>query len=53
MADLTDEQLALVRDEIGDAEPPTDDEHPYRVPVTVESSSEDIVEHLLASGICD
>lgn len=44
---------ALLDSQFADLEPPTPDEHPYRVPVTVESHSEDVVEHLLESGICD
>lgn len=44
---------ALLDSQFADLEPPTDDEHPFRVPVAVDSRSEDIVEHLLASAICD
>ena len=44
---------ALLDSQFADLEPPTDDEHPFRVPVAVDSHSEDIVERLLASGICD
>lgn len=44
---------SLLDSQFADLEPPTDDEHPYRVPVTVESQPDDIVEHLVESGICD
>lgn len=43
----------LVDSQFADLEPPTDDEHPYRVPMTVDSSSAQIVDHLAASRICD
>ena len=43
----------LLDSQFADLEPPTDDEHPYRVPVAVGSSAEEIVDHLIASGICD
>src|SRR5206468_5042935 len=41
---------ALLDSQFADLEPPAADEHPYHVPVTVEISSAEIVEHLLASG---
>ena len=44
---------ALLESQFADLEPPTDDEHPFRVPVAVDSRSEEIVEHLLTSAICD
>lgn len=43
----------LLDSQFADLEPPTDDEHPYRVPMTVDSRSQDIVEHLIASKPCD
>src|SRR5438270_552998 len=43
---------ALLDIQFADLEPPTDDEHAYRVPVIGDSRPEDIVEHLVESGIC-
>jgi gluconokinase len=47
----------LLDSQFADLEPPTYDEHPYRVPMTVDSRAEDIVEHLVErvaeSGICE
>ncbi len=42
----------LLDSQFADLEPPTDDEHPYRVPMTVDSDAADIVEHLVAARIC-
>ncbi len=44
---------SLLDSQFADLEPPTDDERPYRVPVTAESQPDDIVEHLVESRICD
>ncbi len=44
---------ALLDSQFADLEPPADDEHPYRVPMTVDSEPAQIVERLLASRICD
>lgn len=44
---------ALLDSQFADLEPPADDERPYRVPMTVDSESAQIVEDLAASRICD
>jgi gluconokinase len=44
---------SLLDSQFADLEPPTDDERPFRVPMTVDSGAEEIVDHLVASGICD
>jgi gluconokinase len=44
---------ALADSQFADLEPPADDERPYRVPMTAESESAEIVERLAASRICD
>jgi gluconokinase len=43
----------LLDSQFADLEPPTDDEHPYRVPETMDSDTREIVDHLVASQICD
>ena len=43
----------LLDSQFADLEPPTDDEHPYRVPMAVDSQAEQIVEHLAAAGLCN
>lgn len=43
----------LVDSQFADLEPPADDEHPYRVPITAATESRQIVQHLVASRICD
>lgn len=42
----------LIDSQFADLEPPTDDEHPYRFPVAADTTSADIVEHLVHSEIC-
>lgn len=43
----------LLDSQFADLEPPTDDERPYRVKITVDSKAEQIAEHLAASMVCD
>ncbi len=44
---------SLLDSQFADLEPPAQDEHAYRVPVSVESRANEIVDHLVESGICD
>lgn len=43
----------LLDSQFADLEPPTDDERPYRVRITVDSKAEQIAEDLAASIVCD
>lgn len=44
---------ALLDSQFTVLEPPTDDEHPYRVPVTLEGRADQTVDDLIAAGVCD
>ncbi|MBS2965539.1 gluconokinase [Actinocrinis puniceicyclus] len=44
---------ALLDSQFADLQPPTEDEHPYRVPMTADTLADEIVDHLVASGICE
>ena len=43
----------LLDSQFADLEPPTDDERPYRVPMTVDTHPDEIVEHLATAQLCD
>lgn len=42
----------LLDSQFADLEPPTDDEHPHRVPITVASEAGRIVDELVSAGLC-